>query len=244
MRLKGKIVLVTGASRGLGLAISRAFATEGAAVAMLARNAAALALAAEEVGGLPVVCDVSNPVDVRSGFAQVQAHFGGLDALINNAALGYPQPIEEATDDLVQSQVEVNLLGPLYCMREAIPMLRARGGGDIINVTTEAVLDPYPFLGLYAATKSALETLSAAVRNEVGGTDIRVAVYRSGRVNGTFSRDWDPKMAQRARVAAKAAGFYERAGEAVTVEVAANHILELVLLDRSARIDLAEPGDN
>jgi len=244
MRLKRKIVLVTGASRGLGLAISKAFAAEGAAVAMLARNAADLARVAKEVGGLPIVCDVSNPEDVRSGFGQVQAHFGGLDILVNNAAVGHPQPIEEAADDLVQSEVEVNLLGPLYCMRAAIPMLRARGGGDIVNVTSEAVLDPYPFLGLYAATKSALETLSTAVRNEVSDTDIRVTVYRSGQVNGTFSRDWDPTMAERARTAAKAAGFYERAGERITVEVAASHILKLVLLDRTVRIDLAEPGDN
>ncbi len=242
MRLKGKIVAVTGASRGLGLAISKTFTAEGASVAMLARNAADLASAAEAAGGLAIVCGVSNPVAVRAGFAQIQARFGSLDVLINNAAVGHPQPIEEAADELVQAEVGVNLLGPLYCMRAAIPMLRARGAGDIVNVTSEAAVDPYPFLGLYAATKSALETLSGAVRSEVSDADIRVAVYRSGMINGTFSEGWDPKMMARARVAAKAAGFYERAGEPITVEAAAENILKLVLLDRSARVDLAEPG--
>ena len=179
----------------------------------------------------------------RSAFARIRQELGGLDALINNAAVGHPQPIEEARDELAQSEVRVNLLGPLYCMREAIPLLRSRGGGDIVNVTTEAVQNPYPYLGLYAATKAALETLSTAVRDEVADDDIRVAVYRSGQVTGTFSRNWDPDMMARARAAAKAAGFYERASEPMPVELAAKEIMGLVLLDRSARIDLLKPGD-
>ncbi len=243
MRLKGKIVAVTGASRGLGLALSKAFVAEGAAVAMLARTSADLQCAAEEAGGgLPIVCDVANPDEVRAGFAQIHAHFGGLDTLVNNAAVGNPQPIEEAVDALASLEVEVNLLGPLNSMREAIPMMRARGGGDIVNVTSEAVTNPYPFLGLYAATKSALETLSEAVRNEVSGSGIRVVVYRSGRISGTFSRHWDPGMTERARAAATAAGFYERSPKPVPVEVAAKEILELTLLEQSARVDLVEPG--
>ncbi|MFT4564949.1 MAG: meso-butanediol dehydrogenase/(S,S)-butanediol dehydrogenase/diacetyl reductase [Gammaproteobacteria bacterium] len=246
MQLQDKIVAVTGATRGLGLAIVRAFAAEGASVAMLARNSVDLLRVAKEVSGsLPIVCDVSNPADVRAGFARIAAEFDGLDVLVNNAAVGNPQLIEESSDDLLRLEVEVNLLGPLYCMREAIPLLRARGSGDIINVSSEAVNNPYPFLGLYAATKSALETLSAAVRAEVGDSGIRVAVYRSARViGGTFSRDWDPQVTERARTAAAATGFYERSGKAIPAEVAANNILQWVLSDRSTRIDLIEPdGD-
>ena len=234
MRLHDKIVAVTGATRGLGLGIAKEFAAEGAMVAMLARNSADLLDVAKDVSGsLPIVCDVSNPEDVRAGFARITAQYGGLDVLINNAALGYPQAIEQAADDLVKLEVEVNLLGPLYCMREAIPMLRARGGGDIVNVSSEVVNEPYPFLGLYAATKSALEALSTAVRAEVSDDDIRVAVYRSGRViGGTFSRNWDPKMTERARSAAEAAGFYARSKGAISVEVAANNILKLATCKR------------
>ena len=211
---------------------------------MLARQSPDLDAAAEHVANaVAITCDVANPTAVRAAFNQIGEQLGGLDALVNNAAVGHPQPIEEAVDELSQLEVQVNLLGPLYCMREAIPLLRARGGGDIVNVTSEAVNNPYPYLGLYAATKSALETLSTAVRTEVSDENIRVAVYRSGRVKGTFSRDWDPEMMARARAAAAAAGFYESSGEALPVELAAKEILGLVLLDRSARIDLLEPGD-
>jgi meso-butanediol dehydrogenase/(S,S)-butanediol dehydrogenase/diacetyl reductase len=246
MRLLDKIVAVTGASRGLGLATAKAFAAEGATVAMLARNSADLIRVAKDVSGsLPIVCDVSNPKDVRAGFARIAAEFDGLDVLVNNAAVGNPQLIEESSDDLLRLEVDVNLLGPLYCMREAIPLLRARGSGDIVNVSSEAVNNPYPFLGLYAATKSALETLSTAVRAEVGNSGIRVVVYRSGQVSGgTFSRNWDRHLTERVRTAAEATGFYERSGKAIPAEVAANNILQLVLSDRSTRIGLVEPdGD-
>jgi meso-butanediol dehydrogenase/(S,S)-butanediol dehydrogenase/diacetyl reductase len=246
MQLQDKVVAVTGATRGLGLAIVRAFAAEGASVAMLARNSADLMRVAKDVSAsLPVVCDVSIPADVRAGFARIADEFGGLDVLVNNAAVGNPQLIEESSDDLLRLQVDVNLLGPLYCMRAAIPLLRARGSGDIVNVSSEAVNNPYPFLGLYAATKSALETLSAAVRAEVGDSDIRVAVYRSARViGGTFSDNWGPEVTERVRTAAAATRFYEQSRKAIPAEVAANNILQLVLSDRSTRIDLVEPdGD-
>ena len=244
MRLQHKNVAVTGASRGLGLAISKAFASEGAAVAMLARNSADLMRAAKDVNGsLPIVCDVSNPDDVRAGFANIIANLDGLDVLVNNAALGHPQLIEESSDELIASEIGVNLLGPLYCMREAIPILRARGGGDIVNVSSEAVNNPYPFLGLYAASKSALETLSTAVRAEVEDDGIRVAVYRSGRMSGgTFSRGWAPELTERARYEAEAAGFYERSDKPISVETAANNILEMLLSDESACIDIVEPS--
>ena len=112
MRLQGKIIAITGASRGLGLALSRAFAAEGAQVAMLARTSAELSAVSQELGGaIAIACDVSKPEDVRMGFAQIASHFGGLDILVNNAAQGYPQAIEEAQDDLLKLQFEVYLLG-------------------------------------------------------------------------------------------------------------------------------------
>ena len=129
MRLQGKIIAVTGASRGLGLAICKAFAAEGGTVAMLARPSSHLKRASKDVvNGVAIPCDVANPSDVRTAFTRIGADLGGLDALVNNAAVGNPQPVEEAVDELAQLEVHVNLLGPLYCMREAIPMIRARGG--------------------------------------------------------------------------------------------------------------------
>lgn len=241
-RLANRIVVVTGASRGMGRSISATFAAEGAKVAMLARDGEALAEAAREIGAsaMPVSCDVSDPNAVRAAFAAIEATLGGIDVLINNAAVANPQLIEEADDRLAQREVAVNLLGPLYCSRAAIPSMRRRGGGDIINVSSESVRTAYPYLSLYAATKQALEILSAGLRTELKGSNIRVAIYRSGRVRGTFSRDWDPAMAKRARAAAEEAGLYNVSGRPVAPEIPAKAMVELVLLEREASIDLLE----
>jgi NAD(P)-dependent dehydrogenase (short-subunit alcohol dehydrogenase family) len=104
MRLQEKIIAITGASRGPGLALSRAFAAEDAQVAMLARTPAELSAVSQELhGAIAITCDVSKPDDVRMGFGQIPSHFGGLNILVSNAAQGYPQAIEEAHDDFAQT---------------------------------------------------------------------------------------------------------------------------------------------
>jgi meso-butanediol dehydrogenase/(S,S)-butanediol dehydrogenase/diacetyl reductase len=239
--LKGKNAVVTGASRGLGRAISEALAAQGARVAMLARGEAELMHAAASItNALPLVCDLTDPNAVRVAFATIERSLGGADILINNAAVASPQPVEEADDRLAQLDVATNILAPLYCMRSAIASMRRRGAGDIINVSSESVHTPYPFLSLYAATKAALETLTAGLRIELRGSNIRVAVFRSGRVAGTISRNWPAGMAQRARTAARESGFYASAGHQVPVAVPAKAIVDLVLLPREARVDMME----
>lgn len=240
-RLQGKRVVITGASRGLGLGISTVFADEGASVVMLARNEVELEAAAAEVAGSHfVVCDVANPVSVRAAFTEVNAKFGGIDVLINNAALALPQRVEDADDAKALLEVSVNLLGPLYCMREAIASMRKRGGGDIINVSSESVVNHYPFLSLYAATKSALETLSAGIRTELTGSNIRVSVYRSGRVLSSFNRDWDPHTMAQIKEMALSSGFEDASGGRISPEIPGKAMLDLVLLDRSARVDFLQ----
>lgn len=242
MRLSGKVAMVSGASRGMGKAIAAAFSAEGASVVMLARRMDELEAAAGEIGGdlLPIACDIGDPASVRAAFAQVEERFGGLDILVNNAALATPNPIADARDDDVQKEVAVNVLGPLYCSRSAIPLMRARGGGDIVNISSESVNHPYPHLGLYAATKSALETLSAVLRSELADDSIRVCIYRSGNVRGTFSRDWSPEARARARHAAAEAGFYHQSGAQIEPEIPAAAILNVVTLPREAQVDLIE----
>jgi NAD(P)-dependent dehydrogenase (short-subunit alcohol dehydrogenase family) len=241
-RLDGKVVVITGASRGMGSAMAARFAAEGAEVAMLARRASELEAAAAGIGAraTPLVCDIADPDAVRSAFARVKARFGGIDVLINNAALANPDPIEEAKDAAVQLEVAVNILGPLYCCREAIPLLRTRGGGDIINISSESVSHPYPHLTLYAATKAALEAFSKGLRKELADDHIRVTVYRSGNVHGTFSRDWAPEARLRARTAARDSGFYTQSGPAIPPEIPAEMLVNLVLLPREAQVDLIE----
>jgi meso-butanediol dehydrogenase/(S,S)-butanediol dehydrogenase/diacetyl reductase len=242
MRLDGEIALVTGASRGMGLAIARRFAAEGAIVAMLARGVDELDKAAAELGerAAAFACDIADPDALRQVFGEIEARFGGLDILVNNAALATPNPIADARDDDVQQEVAVNVLGPLYCCREAIPLMRARGGGDIVNISSESVHNPYPHLGLYAATKAALETLSAVLRQELADDHIRVTTYRSGNVRGTFSRNWSDEARTKARAAARDAGFYAQSGAQIEPGIPAEAILNIVTLPREAQIDLIE----
>ena len=241
-RLDGKVAVITGASRGMGAAIAARFAAEGADVVMIARSAGELRATAEAVGRYahPFACDISDPGAVRAVFKAVRERFGGIDILINNAALATPSPIEEAADQAAQIEVAVNILGPLYCCREAIPLMRARGGGDIINVSSESVNHPYPHLTLYAATKGALEIFSKGLRNEVADDHIRVTVYRSGNVRGTFSREWEPEARTRARAAARDRGYYAQSGAQIEPEIPAEMMINLVLMPRAAQVDLIE----
>jgi NAD(P)-dependent dehydrogenase (short-subunit alcohol dehydrogenase family) len=240
-RLIGKVIVVTGASRGIGLGISQIFAAEGGTVAMLARGREALeTVAARLPGAHAFVCDVADPASVGSTFTQIEERFGGIDILINNAGLASPHLIEEAGDDELQLQVSVNLLGPIYCMRSAIAAMRRRGGGDIVNVSSESVNTPYPFLTFYAATKTALETVTIGVRGELKGSNIRVSLYRSGRVESSFNDNWSPEIRTRVRDMAVASGFNDHSGGRIAADIPARAMLDLVTLDRSAHIDVMQ----
>jgi meso-butanediol dehydrogenase / (S,S)-butanediol dehydrogenase / diacetyl reductase len=242
-RIQGKVAVITGASRGLGRRIGQAFAKEGVRLALLSRNAATLGAAALEMGPLATAfpTDIADPTAVRETFAAIARQFQGVDILVNNAALGHLQSIEESNDQLLQEEVSTNLLGPIYCMRSAIPLMRARGGGDIINITSESTRAPYPFLSVYAATKSAIETLSAGLRTELRGENIRITVLRSGRLlESGFNRDWPEERRERYRAIVQREGYHAISGEPISPQITARAIVELIRLPRAANVDLME----
>jgi len=240
-RLKGKVAIVTGASRGMGLEISRLFASEGAQVAMLARSPEELKSASADIQGThPFACDVADPAAVATTFAAIDRRFGRIDILINNAGLARPRLIEEADDNELALQVGANLLGPVHCMRAAIPAMRRNGIGDIVNISSESVTTPYPFLLFYAATKAALEAITTGLRSELKGSGIRASLYRSGRVISSFNEAWDPTMLDQVKAMAASSGFNDQSGGRIEATIPAQAMLDLVLLDRSAHIEMIQ----
>jgi meso-butanediol dehydrogenase / (S,S)-butanediol dehydrogenase / diacetyl reductase len=143
--------------------------------------------------GIRVVADLTDPNQVRAAFATVVKTFGGVDALINNAASYSPFPFEEATDDEISGMIAQSLVAPIYCMREVLPLMRRRGMGDIVNISSQSVDTPQPFMIIYAAAKGAIETLSRGLRNEYRGEPFRFITFQIGVVANSLI---DPKWSR------------------------------------------------
>ncbi len=194
-RLAGKIAAITGATSGSGLAVAKLFAAEGASVVLLARGEVRLKALTEALGanvtGIPT--DVSDPDSVRAAFGLIAAQFGKLDILVNNAGIQRPCAIESLTDHEITAQVGTNLLGPIYTSRAAIPLLRAAGGGEIINTSSEVTLEVFPYQSMYAVTKAGLEELGRSLNIEYDKEDIRTSTIIQGVAlgEGGGPLDWD-----------------------------------------------------
>ena len=214
-RLAGKVALVTGATSGSGRAIARRFVAEGADVVMLARGKGRLVDEASALGSraIPIVTDVGDVDSVRAAFSEVADRFGKLDILVNNAAVYRPCFVDELSDADITQQVNTNFLGPVYTCRAAIPLLRAAGGGDIVNTSSESTLDPFPMLSMYVSTKAALEAFTKTLMHELRDDDIRVTVLVQGvAADGEGSTDWswDPHHAETAATLWQERGYLEK----------------------------------
>ncbi|MET0269144.1 MAG: SDR family oxidoreductase [Sphingomonas sp.] len=174
------MIVITGAGDGLGRALTRRFATDGETVILLGRTLAKVEAVAAEVGGpsFALECDVSDPASVRAAFAAIAARHPKIDVLINNAAIYEPFTLAEARDDQIKAQLDINFAGPIYCAREALPLLR--GHGHIINVTSESVTLKMPMLWMYAGSKAGIEFVSDMWRRELEAEGVRVTVVEAG----------------------------------------------------------------
>ncbi len=189
-QLQGKVVAIAGASAGMGLAVSRMCVAEGASVVMMARGRERLEQQAGELGAMPVVCDVADPDSVRAAFAEIATAHGKLDALLNVAGVARIRKIVDATDEDIAFVLGVNLMGPIYTTRSAIPLMRAAGGGDIINVSSEITGDYMPAMVLYGTSKGGLDTFSKMMVHELKDDRIRVSNFVSGSVSTEFGSNF------------------------------------------------------
>ncbi|MCX7864135.1 MAG: SDR family oxidoreductase [Novosphingobium sp.] len=175
-----KVIVITGASSGLGRALARRFGKDGENVVLLGRRREPLEKVADEIGerALPLACDIGDPDSVRSAFATIAERHPQIDVLINNAAAIDYALLGEASDAHILQIVNTNLLGNLFCSRAAI---NAMGyGGHIINVSSESKEVYYPHHTVYQATKGGIETLSKHLAIELRPKGIRVSVVRAG----------------------------------------------------------------
>lgn len=178
--LRGRTVLITGASSGIGRETAAAFARRGARVALAARRRELLESLARELEpfGAETLClpaDVSDPEQVRRMIHAAFDHFGGLEILINNAGHGLVAPLEQTTPEEMASMFAVNFFAPYLAMREAVPLMRRAGRGHIINIASSVARRAIPFSAAYCASKAALAGLSEALRVELAGTGICVS---------------------------------------------------------------------
>src|SRR5919204_882940 len=180
--LEGKVCVVTGASRGIGLETCRGLTEAGARVLMVARGEEALAPAAQEIGADYLAADITDPdVDERI-VATCAEQMGGIDVLVNNAGTSYASSLEELTDDDWRAQYELHVLAPMRLMRAAAPRMAQRGGGRIVNVCSSAGKRPSLTNPAYSVTKAAQLSLSRVFADQYGPEGVLVNAVAPGPV--------------------------------------------------------------
>jgi len=200
--IKEKVVVITGASRGLGVALAHACAHEGAHCVLGGRNKEELEVVAQEIGGTAVVCDVTDEVQVKKLAQQTLEHFGRIDIWINNAGIWMPPtPIDEVDSQRMKNLFDVNVFGLIYGSKAAFEQMKKQGSGMIVNIISTSALEGRPLSSIYCATKFAVAgytkslTLAGAPHNILG-----IGIYPGGMKTHLFDEqavprpDWDDYM--------------------------------------------------
>ena len=177
MEIKDKVVIVTGASSGIGLATAKLLTENGAKVALVARSKDKLDQISKTLpSSLAVKADMTRPDEIRMMIADVKENYGRIDVLINNAGRGYDAPVERTNIETVRKIFDLDLIGPLIAMQLVIPIMRAQGGGVIINISSGTALMHLPNMAAYSSIKRALADISLTAREELKKDRISVGV--------------------------------------------------------------------
>lgn len=188
MKIKNKISIITGGSRGIGKAIAKKFAEEGAIVVLAARSKTELENALVEIKefskeSMAISVDISNKRDVKRLVDNIITRFSKIDILVNNAAILSPiGPIEKIDTIEWENTIKINLFGTFYCMKETIPHMIAQRQGKILNLSGGGAFNPFPNFSAYSTSKSAIVRLTETVAEELKQYDIQVNAISPGAI--------------------------------------------------------------
>ena len=235
--------IVTGASKGFGLAIARALLACGANVGMIARNDETLQHVVAELDSpraIGLAADVVDEEQVTSAFARIKEHFGGLNGLVNNAGLARPSSIEHLNHEEVALQVNTNYLGTVFCSQAVIPLLRGENNPRIINISSASArhFDEMSHLSIYASTKAAVERFSRDLAFELQPDGIGVTCIRPGAAATHFAEGWDFEKLAAGVEEWQRMGPHMNAGMAV--EDVANAVVHCLSYPQHVAVDLLE----
>jgi NAD(P)-dependent dehydrogenase (short-subunit alcohol dehydrogenase family) len=195
MNLKNKVAIVTGGTKGIGRAIADFLLREGVSVCVSARDVEVIGDAPKRAGNFDGGREIMFPCDVRNydhvtgliGYAVKE--LGGIDILVNNAGIGIFETVEQTSPEDFRAVLETNLFGVFHCCHTAIPEMKKRGGGYIINISSLAGANPHPRMAAYNASKFGLNGFSEALMQEVRHDNIKVSYIMPGSVNTEFGGD-------------------------------------------------------
>jgi 3-oxoacyl-[acyl-carrier protein] reductase len=200
--ITGKVAVITGASRGIGFCIAQALLSEGAKVFICGRDPKHLQGALEKLrSAAPAnvdgsAADVRSSEDCRKLIRAAAERFGGLDILVNNAGVGFFKPVDQLSVEEWDMTIQTNLSGVFYCCREAIPLMRKRGGGYIFNISSLAGANAMPSASAYNASKFGLNGFSEAMMQDIRYDGIRVSYLMPGSVDTDFAAEPGTKTRQ------------------------------------------------
>lgn len=193
--VKDRVIAITGASQGLGLAAAKVFVERGAKVALIARNKEALDKVCKELGdnARAFPTDITDHTAVHKTFVAIHESFGQLDGLVNNAGLARPNKICETDPQELLLQLNTNIAGVIYCCKAALPFLKKSSNGRILNISSASARSRMEIshLGVYSATKCAVDRLSDELRDEMREEGISVTVLSPGATMTDFAAGWN-----------------------------------------------------
>ena len=177
MNIKDKVVIVTGASSGIGLATAKLLSKEKAKVVLAARSIGKLKELEKELpNSLAIQTDITNGKQIKEMVSQTVSHFGRVDILINNAGRGYDASVQATKVNSFRELFDLDVIGPLIAMQEVIPLMKKQGGGMIMNISSGTALMYLPDMAAYSSLKRALVGISLTAREELQGDNIKVSV--------------------------------------------------------------------